>query len=122
MSDSSEDITVKPWHILTNTITAGNIKVGDWGLEAGCITFPNNDRLITAEWLAEHDKVIVERERNRGFGPSELTDSYKESTGIVCPACGLPAEVPGEGRYCGNCQDHEGTCRNDHCMTCGEPT
>lgn len=39
-----------------------------------------------------------------------------------CPACGLPVESPGEGRFCGHCQDHEGHCRNDHCMTCGETT
>lgn len=40
----------------------------------------------------------------------------------VCPTCQLPAEVPGEGRFCGSCEDYEGHCRNDHCMTCGEGT
>lgn len=50
----------------------------------------------------------------------EATASY--ALEAECPACGLPAEVPGEGRYCGACEDFEGHCRNDHCMTCGKPT
>lgn len=39
-----------------------------------------------------------------------------------CPTCGKLAEIPGEGRFCGSCQDFEGHCAEDHCMTCGGDT
>lgn len=42
-----------------------------------------------------------------------------------CPAwpeCDLAAVDSGEGRFCGTCQDYEGTCANDHCLTCGSRT
>lgn len=40
----------------------------------------------------------------------------------TCPECGEPEAIPGEGRYCPECQDYEGHCHDDHCMTCGAMT
>lgn len=42
----------------------------------------------------------------------------------TCPSweCDLPAEDSGEGRWCPSCQDYEGTCNDDHCLTCGALT
>lgn len=37
----------------------------------------------------------------------------------TCPDCGKPPVYPSEGRYCPVCEDHEGTCENDHCIGCG---
>jgi hypothetical protein len=39
-----------------------------------------------------------------------------------CLSCEERAEDSGEGRFCGKCQDYEGTCINDHCLTCGAGT
>jgi hypothetical protein len=38
------------------------------------------------------------------------------------PGCDQLAVDSGEGRFCGECQDYEGTCWDDHCLTCGAPT
>jgi hypothetical protein len=38
------------------------------------------------------------------------------------PECDQPLVDSGEGRFCSNCQDYEGTCRNDHCLSCGART
>lgn len=41
-----------------------------------------------------------------------------------CPNfdCDQLAVDSGEGRFCGECQDYEGTCVDDHCLTCGAST
>jgi len=41
-----------------------------------------------------------------------------------CPECNWvrPDGYEDEGRFCGMCQDYEGTCPQDHCMTCGAGT
>ena len=39
-----------------------------------------------------------------------------------CISCDAPAVDSGEGRFCGACSDYEGTCVNDHCLTCGAST
>lgn len=41
----------------------------------------------------------------------------------MCPAgCGELAVDSGEGRFCPVCYDYEGTCVEDHCLTCGTRT
>lgn len=88
--------------------------------------------------LAEVDRLREElaearRGRMRWSGPGSLTSAVEEqlqahaeferrTTALSCLSCSEPAEDSGEGRYCGSCEDYEGTCVNDHCLTCGRTT
>lgn len=69
----------------------------------------------------------ADAQRSRMSAPLPHENPYRaaESLPEVCPAwpdCDELAVDSGEGRFCGQCQDYEGTCANDHCLTCGAST
>ncbi len=69
--------------------------------------------------LLKVNEVLAFRPGRHDHAPTTSTEGYDQP---LCPACGLLAASPGEGRYCGSCEDHEGHCPADHCMTCGADT
>jgi len=58
----------------------------------------------------------------RDMGALSEQEAASPETPAQCLSCDEPRADSGEGRYCGQCQDYEGTCINDHCLTCGAST
>lgn len=79
------------------------------------------DAQIAEQW--EHDDLDCETcEDVREIAAAIRAAADNEDRPAKCLSCNELAVDSGEGRFCGYCQDHEGTCINDHCLTCGATT